>query len=132
MRRLRTCVLCGLLMTSAAPAGLRTGSAEQAPAGIVVRLAAAVAKEPLDGRLLLLLSKDGAREPRFQVSATSLSSAQVFGVDVDGLKPGDERTFDATVLGYPLESLTFDKIADGHAGVAFAARERLARFLAGS
>ena len=105
MRRLRTCVLCGLLMTSAAPAGLRTGSAEQAPAGIVVRLAAAVAKEPLDGRLLLLLSKDGASEPRFQVSATSLSSAQVFGVDVDGLKPGDERTFDATVLGYPLESL---------------------------
>ena len=105
MRRLRTCVLCGLLMTSAAPAGLRTGSAEQASAGIVVRLAAAVAKEPLDGRLLLLLSKDGASEPRFQVSATSLSSAQVFGVDVDGLKPGDERTFDATVLGYPLESL---------------------------
>jgi hypothetical protein len=29
----------------------------------------------------------------------------VFGVDVEGLKAGDERTFDATVLGYPLESL---------------------------
>ena len=70
-----------------------------------MRLGASVAKEPLDGRLLVLLSKDGAREPRFQVSATSLSSAQVFGVDVDGLKPGEERTFDATVLGYPLESL---------------------------
>ena len=52
-----------------------------------------------------MLSKDGASEPRFQVSATSLSSAQVFGIDVDGLKPGEERTFDATVLGYPLESL---------------------------
>jgi glyoxylase-like metal-dependent hydrolase (beta-lactamase superfamily II) len=31
-----------------------------------------------------------------------------------------------------LEPLTFDKIADGHAGVAFGAREKLARFLAGS
>jgi hypothetical protein len=92
-------------MAAAAPAGVRTGSAAQPAPGIVVRLATAAAKEPLDGRLLLLLSKDDAREPRFQVSATSLSSAQVFGVDVNGLKPGDERTFDATVLGYPLESL---------------------------
>jgi hydroxyacylglutathione hydrolase len=31
-----------------------------------------------------------------------------------------------------LESLTFDTIADGHAGVASGAREKLARFLAGS
>lgn len=31
-----------------------------------------------------------------------------------------------------LEPLTFDKIADGHAGVASGAKEKLARFLAGS
>ncbi len=31
-----------------------------------------------------------------------------------------------------LESLTFDRIADGHAGVTSGAREKLARFLAGS
>jgi glyoxylase-like metal-dependent hydrolase (beta-lactamase superfamily II) len=31
-----------------------------------------------------------------------------------------------------LEQLTFDKIADGHAGVASGAREKLVRFLAGS
>ena len=107
MSRLRTCVLCALLLTCAAPGGVRLGSSSQAPAGIVVRLGGSVAKEPLDGRLLLLLSRerDPAREPRFQVSATSLSSAQVFGIDVEGLKAGDERTFDAAVLGYPLESL---------------------------
>ena len=51
------------------------------------------------------MSKDPSSEPRFQVSATSLSSAQVFGIDVEALKAGDERTFDAGVLGYPLESL---------------------------
>ena len=87
------------------PGSVRVNSSQPADWSIVVRLGASLAQEPLDGRLLLLLSKDGTREPRFQVSATSLSSAQVFGIDVEGLKAGDERTFDAAVLGYPLESL---------------------------
>ncbi len=107
MGRLRACVVCALMVMSAAPAGVRTSSPAQASGSFVVRLAGSVAKQPLDGRLLLLLSRerDPAREPRFQVSATSLSSAQVFGIDVEALKAGDERTFDAGVLGYPLESL---------------------------
>jgi hypothetical protein len=61
-------------------------------------------KIPLDGRMLLLLSTNDQAEPRFQVSdgpATQL----VFGVDVDGLAPGAEAVFDASVLGYPLRSL---------------------------
>ena len=61
--------------------------------------------EPVDGRLLLLVAKDGTREPRFQISATSISTGQVFGVDVEGMRAGDERTFDAGVLGSPVESL---------------------------
>ena len=104
MGRLRTGVFCGVLMTCAASGGARIASSAQAPAGIVVRLGGNVS-ETLDGRLLLLISKDGTREPRFQVSSTSLASAQVFGLDVEGLKAGDERTFDAAVLGYPLASL---------------------------
>jgi hypothetical protein len=104
MGRRRTSALCALLMTVAASGGARIGSSAQAPASIVVRLGGNVS-EALDGRLLLLISKDGASEPRFQVSSTSLSSAQVFGLDVEGLKAGDERTFDPSVLGYPLESL---------------------------
>ncbi|NTV81872.1 MAG: hypothetical protein HGA24_10685, partial [Candidatus Aminicenantes bacterium] len=61
-------------------------------------------KIPLDGRMLLLLSTNDRAEPRFQISdgpATQL----VFGVDVDGLAPGAEAVFDASVLGYPLRSL---------------------------
>jgi Putative esterase len=105
MARLRTCLFGVLVMTCAAPAALRIAFSEQSTAPIVVRLGATVSQEPLDGRLLLLIAKDGTREPRFQVTNTSLSSAQVFGIDVDGVKPGDERTFDGRVLGYPLESL---------------------------
>lgn len=62
--------------------------------------------QPLDGRLLLLISKDESREPRFQLSETSLTSQQVFGIDVEGMKPGEGKFFDASVLGYPLESLS--------------------------
>ncbi|MBI4503229.1 MAG: hypothetical protein HY700_18990 [Gemmatimonadetes bacterium] len=87
-----------------APFGVRARLSAQTPAGFVVRLGAAA--EPVDGRLLLLISKNASREPRFQVSAPDLSSAQVFGLDVNGVKAGDQRTFDATVLGYPIESLS--------------------------
>ncbi len=83
-----------------------TGGSMQPAGGFAVRIASNLSKDALDGRLLLLVSKDAAREPRFQVNGTSLSSAQVFGLDVEGLKAGDERVFDATVLGYPLESLS--------------------------
>ena len=83
-----------------------TGGSMQPAGGVAVRIASNLSKDALDGRLLLLVSKDAAREPRFQVNGTSLSSAQIFGLDVEGLKAGDDRVFDATVLGYPLESLS--------------------------
>jgi hypothetical protein len=72
---------------------------------VAVSFPAEVSREALDGRLLLLLSKDDTQEPRFQISETSLDSQQVFGIDVEGMKPGEERTFPAGVLGYPVESL---------------------------
>jgi len=58
----------------------------------------------LDGRVLLMLSTDDSGEPRFQVGGGP-NLQQVFGVDADGLKPGEEVVFDATVLGFPVESL---------------------------
>ncbi len=61
-------------------------------------------KEPLDGRLLLLISTDGATEPRFQISE-DLTTQQVFGIDVDGLKPGQEAIVGANAFGYPVRSL---------------------------
>jgi hypothetical protein len=60
---------------------------------------------PFDGRVLLLVSADDSKEPRLLVSDTSLDSQQVFGVDALGWKPGQEAVIDASVLGYPAESL---------------------------
>jgi hypothetical protein len=60
---------------------------------------------PFDGRLLLVISTDDSAEPRTQVSATSLKTQQIFGLDVDGWKPGGRAGIDAGVLGFPVESL---------------------------
>lgn len=60
--------------------------------------------EALDGRLILILSKDDSSEPRFQVRS-GLNAAQIFGVDADGLAPGESATIDESVFGYPQDSL---------------------------
>ena len=65
----------------------------------------ASSKEPLDGRVLVLVSTDGAREPRFQISE-DLNTQQLFGIDVEGLKPGQEAIVTVDAFGYPLRSLS--------------------------
>jgi hypothetical protein len=69
-----------------------------------VAFARSLSEVPLDGRLLLLISTDGTNEPRFQVSDGPRTQL-VFGIDADGLKPGERAVFDKTVLGYPLRSI---------------------------
>ena len=48
-----------------------------------------LSKTPLDGRLLVMLSTDPKDEPRFQINE-SPKTQQIFGIDVDGLRPGQE------------------------------------------
>ena len=70
----------------------------------VVRLAAARAAVPLDGRLILILSPNGEGEPRQQV-AWDADAIPIFGVDVDGWRGGDSRSVDASAFGFPVRSL---------------------------
>jgi len=60
--------------------------------------------EPVDGRMLLMLSNNDDREPRFQVS-DGPDTQLLFGVDVEGLKPGEKAVVDEGVFGYPLKSI---------------------------
>jgi hypothetical protein len=59
---------------------------------------------PKDGRLLLMLSNNDEKEPRFQIN-DGLNGQLVFGVNVDAMAPGTAVTFDDTVFGYPFSSL---------------------------
>ncbi|WP_295794499.1 hypothetical protein [Mucilaginibacter sp.] len=62
-------------------------------------------KEPVqDGRLLLLLSKTNKAEPRFQIS-DGAGTQLVFGIDVEGWKPGTTQLMDVQAIGYPIERL---------------------------
>src|SRR5215469_8661522 len=59
---------------------------------------------PLDGRLLLVLSTDGSAEPRTQIN-DSPKTQMIFGIDVDGLSPGQAAVVDESAFGYPVRSL---------------------------
>lgn len=61
--------------------------------------------EPLDGRMLLMLSSDSSQEPRFQIS-DGPDTQLIFGIDVDGIKPGDAAVIDGSVFGFPLPRIT--------------------------
>ncbi|ARA94199.1 hypothetical protein AWN76_014240 [Rhodothermaceae bacterium RA] len=86
----------GLLLALPAPAqGLR----------FAVSFDAATLAEAQDGRLVLMLAPaDATAEPRFLVRP-GVDAIQVFGLDVEGLAPGQEAVFDASVFGYPHASL---------------------------
>lgn len=57
-----------------------------------------------DGRLLLLISSDSSAEPRFQ-PADGPETQLVFGVNVDGLRPGQAAIVDGKAFGYPITHL---------------------------
>ena len=54
--------------------------------------------------MLLLLSTDPSEEPRMQINDTP-ESQMVFGIDIDGLEPGQAVVVDDKAWGYPIRSL---------------------------
>ena len=58
----------------------------------------------LDGRLLLLMSKNNRDEPRFQVG-DGAKTQLVFGVDIENWQPGTSQLMDVQAIGYPIERL---------------------------
>ena len=65
----------------------------------------AVRQEPVDGRIILIVSDDNSSEPRFQ-RLRSPDAPAVYGVDVDGLAPGQPAIINADTRGWPLESVS--------------------------
>jgi hypothetical protein len=62
---------------------------------------------PLDGRVILLLSPDLTREPRSHVDPDEpLSSPYIFGVNAEGLRPGQSVLVDDRAFGWPARRLS--------------------------
>ena len=97
-------VLSGAAFAAAAPPAHPPDTAST-PLRFAVSYPEGSGAGPFDGRVLLIVSTDGSAEPRMQVNP-GLKTQQVFGIDVNGWRPGREVVVDAAVLGYPLESLS--------------------------
>ena len=98
-------ILAAILCAGAIAAVTGLSSPEKtATVRFSVRYEAASDKGPLDGRLLIMLSKDPKEEPRLQIRG-DLRSQQVFGMDVEGWKPGQPALLPDDALGFPVESL---------------------------
>ena len=78
---------------------------------ISVSFPATTSAQPLDGRMLLLLSNDPSAEPRMQINDT-LKSQMVFGITVDGWKPGDPIKISDDTEGYPVARLRYVPTGD--------------------
>ena len=80
------------------------GHAQRGITRFSVTFPAARTSAAQDGRLLVLISADSSAEPRFQIE-DGLNTQLVFGIDVDGLRPGQAAIVDARAFGYPIRAL---------------------------
>jgi hypothetical protein len=79
-------------------------AASQTEARFSISFTKARSEQPLDGRLLLLLSTDPSAEPRMQIGE-SPRTQMVFGMDVEAMRPDQPVTVAQSAFGYPLRSL---------------------------
>lgn len=64
-----------------------------------------MSEQAQDGRLLLMLANNDKSEPRFQIN-DGLTTQLVFGVDVEGMQPGQEITITTEkAFGFPIQSM---------------------------
>lgn len=96
MRRIILLIVAGLLLGHCTPPNTNSSFS--------ISFTKELSEQAQDGRLLLLLSNNDKDEPRFQIN-DGLTSQLIFGIDVEGLKPGDEVRIDEKAFGYPIPSI---------------------------
>jgi hypothetical protein len=91
---------------AAAVLSASTAFADPGGASFAISFSAAKSARPLDGRIVLLLAKDGTSEPREQFDDDALlNSPYIFGKTVDGWKPGERAVIDGSTYGWPAQTL---------------------------
>ena len=112
---MRSGVVLGIVLstTLAACGAYATRAEGTGPLRFAISFPAARSAQPLDGRVLLFISDDGKTEPRTQSDQYRANSTRpIFGVDVDGMKPGQAIVIDERVVGWPARSLKDIKPGD--------------------
>ena len=81
---------------------------------IAISFSEEISTKKLDGRMLLMLSNNDEKEPRFQIGE-GLNNQLIFGMNVDQLAANQEIVFDETIFGFPIKSL--QNIYQNHNGL---------------
>jgi hypothetical protein len=108
---MRSTLAAGCVIAALAASSLvALASQGQGNSGDAVRFAIsfppALSAQPLDGRVLLFISDDGRTQPKSQSDQYRANSTRpIFGVDVDGMKPGEPVFVDGSVFGWPVRSV---------------------------
>jgi len=93
-----------VVLASMAPVAQQQPLSDSTKMRFAVSFGPAVGKDPVDGRVLVMISSLAEGEPRLQI-IDGPNAQLVFGLDVEGLKPGQDAYVDDSVLGFPLESI---------------------------
>lgn len=79
------------------------GCTKRSGSTFIVSFTQEVSNTPQDGRILLLLATSDKSEPRFQMSH-GLGAQLIYGLDVNGMSPGEEVEVSDKAFGYPIQS----------------------------
>jgi hypothetical protein len=95
-----------LILAAFCAVATAAGAATPGPS-FTVSFPAARSAEPLDGRIILLLSRDFTREPREHVDGDEpMASPYIFGMNVDALAPAQSVIVDDRAFGWPAQKLS--------------------------
>lgn len=84
-----------------------SGLAQPATTAFTISFPAQASAKSLDGRIILLVSRDLSREPRSHISPDQpLDAPFMFGRNVDGLAPGQTTMVDDQAFGWPARKLS--------------------------
>ena len=85
--------------------GSCTSNKNKSNIAIQVSFSERLSDQPIDGRMLLMLSNNDEAEPRFQIGE-GLNNQIIFGQNVEGLEATESVSFTEEIFGYPISSLT--------------------------
>src|SRR5271170_5503013 len=107
MTRMTMIAAVGLAAAVAGDGSVGAAASGAAGAEISISYPAALGAGPLDGRIILLLSRDLTREPRTHVEPDEpLASPYIFGLNVEGLAPAHAVVLDDHAFGWPAAHLS--------------------------
>ncbi len=100
-----SCSLVASAATLSRSATAQSPAPDAARARFAISFPASRSMQPLDGRIILVISNNDRQEPRFENNVYRADTQLAFGINVDGLKPGQDAIVDGKVFGYPLKSI---------------------------